>query len=160
MAYTISGGGFSSTLDGIADYLDNQISDLRPILLATAKNVILPELARQYYRAGIKIKSGDLFDAITKANAPGNIIEVTDNSITVGVDTGQITYASYVLNGRREVLPIRAKVLRWYDDGGRPIFRRRAGPAKPRPVYYTTQGMLDAAADYITKQILAGALGS
>lgn len=165
MGYVLTGtfefGGESyaltSRVDGVVEYLKRNIADMTPILAEAADRVILPQLGLNYGRAGIKTRRSILKNAITKRGARGNILEIRPDSITAGINYGVLPWAQSVLEGRRAVYPIRAKVLRWWDDAGKPIFRKSAGPAGPHPVYYVTQAMLDETAAFITKRLLEGA---
>lgn len=42
-------------------------------------------------------------------------------------------YTMWVVNGRGDVYPIKARCLHWIDKAGNDVFRMHAGPSKPNP---------------------------
>ena len=74
-----------------------------------------------------------------------NSTEITEDgtgTVHVGNTASSIDGFPYPLaieHGRGPVYPINAKVLRWFGDGGEPVFRRSAGPAKARPFVAPSQ---------------------
>lgn len=105
------------------------------LINAVVDKAILPALAANYTRSGLKRPTGRLYDGITRRGADGNYVRVSGSSLTVGVDYAVIPYARYALEGRGPVVAKRAKALRFVIDG-KVMFRKRVGPAPPHPVYY------------------------
>ena len=59
--------------------------------------------------------------------------EATPERGTVGTN---IPYARAVHDGRGEVRPVRAKVLRWVTADGTVVFARRSGPTRGKPFLF------------------------
>jgi len=53
--------------------------------------------------------------------------------------------------GRREVVPVEAKVLRWWEGGfgGTPIFAMRSRATHPRPFWANTEAAMEYVAQYL-----------
>ena len=74
-----------------------------------------------------------------------NSTEITEDgmgTVHVGNTASSVDGFPYPLaieTGRGPVYPINAKVLRWFDDGGNPVFARSVGPAKARPFVAPSQ---------------------
>lgn len=47
----------------------------------------------------------------------------------------QVHYSRFIETGRREVRPVRAKVLRWIGPSGKPVYAMRSKATKPDPAY-------------------------
>ncbi len=70
-------------------------------------------------------------------------------------------YAPFVEYGRGPVYPVRKKFLSWIDENGERVFRKSAGPAKPRPFMgkiveksqQEVQKIFRQAADIIVREI-------
>ena len=58
---------------------------------------------------------------------------ITDQSPGTLTFRAWTDYASYIEFGRGPVFPIQAKCLRWISPGGAVVFRKSAGPSRPRP---------------------------
>ena len=60
--------------------------------------------------------------------------------------------------GRREVVPVEARVLRWWSGGGfsgTPIFSMRSSATPPRPFWANTEAAIQYVAEYIAGEELA-----
>lgn len=124
---------------------------------AIADHVFLGEtgaLARNYQRSGLKIKSGLLFRAITNRAWRGNYVKKDGNAVTVGLDFRTVSYAKWAIEGRGAVVAKPGKFLRFVIDG-KVFYRKRVGPAPPRPVYFMTPEA-DAKADMVAARVLTG----
>jgi hypothetical protein len=119
---------------------------------------ILPALARNYDRSGLKKQSGQLYQAITKRGAKGNVVMKRPGSVLVGIDLNAIPYAKWVIDGRGEVRPTRAKALHWIDPvTGKDVFAKRSRPTPPHDIYYLTPGDLEQIEKHILAKIAEGA---
>ena len=121
----------------------NNLARLDQFMDELGDEVVLPILAEHYQAAGIKTHTGDLLAAITKRGAKGNIFQKIQGRLVVGVDYNALPYARWVIEGRGYVFPVRAKMLRWFDEQtGKPIFAKFARPAPKHPIYYLGPGDL------------------
>ncbi len=73
-------------------------------------------------KAATPVKTGNLRRSITSTATP-----------TEGKVGTNVPYARAVHDGRGEVRPIRAKVLRWVAPDGTVVFARRSGPTRGKP---------------------------
>ena len=80
-----------------------------------------------------------------------------EHSILIGTRINHI-YPMSVEYGRGPVYPIRAKALAFYVDTGELVFRKSAGPAKPRPFVEPAFDKTMEAIDRIIDDNLAQAL--
>ncbi len=130
-----------------------RLDDLQPVLNRIADEVVMPALARNYVKSGVKTHTGLLKTALMSRNARGNICEIRGNQITFGVDYGALPYARYVIEGRGPVRARRAKALRFFDAYGQPIFRKSVGPAPPHDLVYLTPEDQAHAARIVTEML-------
>lgn len=80
----------------------------------------------------VKVRTGVLRSSIKAGQ-----VQVDSRGMYVRIGTN-VRYAFLVHEGRGPVFPRNAKVLRWVDFNTRkPVFRMRAGPARPRPFLKT-----------------------
>lgn len=114
-------------LSGYADYA----KQLKEGWEKGSKRAVI-ELARrnqswqeQYINQKCKNPSGMLASSI-------QIIRDNPNAAIVGTNINHI-YPMSVEYGRKEVYPIRAKALAFYNEDGELIFTKKAGKAKARP---------------------------
>jgi len=120
----------------ILDKLEARAKDNRGIMNTLVDNAVLPALASNYRRSGIKTHTGMLYRGITQRGAIGNYVTINQNRATAGVlQTGQLFYAKWVLEGRGPVVARRKKALHFFIDG-KEFFRKRVGPAPPHPIYF------------------------
>ncbi len=68
------------------------------------------------------VRTGTLRRSITSTATP-----------TLGTVGTNLKYAKAVHDGRGEVRPVRARVLRWVAPGGAVVFAMRSGPTRPNP---------------------------
>ena len=69
-----------------------------------------------------------------------------DTTWIIGTRINHI-YPMAVEYGRKEIVPINAKVLFFYALSGEPVFTTRVGPAEPRPYVQPAYEKADAIAD-------------
>lgn len=127
-------GAWSDAIEAQAE----RIANPEPIVNRIVDEVILGPngmLARNYHASGLNVKSGLLFDGITRRGWIGNYVRVDGTKGTVGLDLRAISYAKWALEGRGPVTVKKAKALAFYIDG-KLYFRKRVGPAPPHDVYH------------------------
>lgn len=66
--------------------------------------------------------------------------------------TNTAPHVSIILKGRKAVVPVRAKVLRWIDASGRVVFSMRSGPVKANPFDEDARREMQSAIDAFPAQ--------
>lgn len=125
--------------------LKRRAGNVRELLEIVVDEIVLPALERNYDASGLKTRTGVLKRGIRQRGALGNYVHMEGDTITVGVSYEQIPYARWALEGRGPVQAIRAKALRFYDENGKPVFRKRVGPAPPHQVYFLNPADIERA---------------
>jgi len=121
----------------------NNVARIDTYLEQVGEEVLLQILAEHFQHSGIKSRTGDLLAAITERGAKGNVFQKSPGGLRVGVDYGTMPRAKYVIEGRRAVVPVNKKVLRWIDpETGKPVFSKYSRPVPPHPIYYLTSSDL------------------
>lgn len=141
------------------EVIKQNLLHLTQVVEEVAADTILPMLERHYNASGLKVHSGVLKQAITKKGAKGNIFRIsmagnTSVHLTLGVDTDAIDYHGVPLEGRRAVVPVKAKVLRWIGPNGKPIFSKYSKPVPPHPeIMMLSDGELKQVEEEISKRM-------
>lgn len=150
MTRTVSTPGVDGRMKSFVVAFDDAVKAFdapEAIVRRIIDEVVLPAFERNWASSGLKSHSGILKAALTKPGAKGNLIVVRGAHGEAGIDDGVLPWATYALQGRGPVKPVKAKALSWVDDGGTRIFRKSVGPAPPREVVYLTSDDLQRAAE-------------
>ena len=123
-----------------------------PVLERLGQQVILPVFYRHYMQSGLRQRSRRLMTAVAQRGAPGNYFRVTNTSLEVGVVYEEFPYFKWALEGRGPVRAKPGKMLRFFNDYGKPIFRKQVGPAPARPVIFLTPGEITECEGWISDQ--------
>lgn len=125
--------------------------------LATPVAQALGETQKSYQEQFIQmnqsIQTGNMMESITLETEGEGVVHVGN---TASSPEG-FPYPLSVEYGRGPVYPINKKVLRWFE-GGNPVFRKSAGPAKPRPFIEPSQSHTMSDVERIVDETLGNAL--
>lgn len=152
-----AGGPFTAQ---IAD-LRADLQNLETFLDHIADTVVYPALVRNYNNSGLRGHGGvqkgrvSVRGALTTRGAPGNVLEIHAGHLMIGVDYGIAPAAKFALEGRRAFRARPGKVLRFWDQNGKPIFTKHVKASPAHEIYYLTDAdvarIQDAAVDWIAK---------
>lgn len=146
----------SDELEGNLERQKAVLRDVGTVLNRIADEVVMPALARNYVKSGIRTRTGRLKTALMSRNAAGNVCRVSGATLEFGVDYGALPYARYVIEGRGPVRARRAKALRFYDAYGKVVFRKSVGPAPSHDLVYLTEADLTHAQQVVDRMLGEG----
>lgn len=150
----LSADGYAEPLVRMTDELLAKLWNMQPIIEEAVDKVARPILASHYDKSGLKTTSGTLRKAAAVKGAKGNVTQVTQNGATIGVSYAAVPHARWAFEGRGRVVPVRAKVLRWYDESGKPVFSKHSRATKPHPVVFLTASELGEIGAYLATTLV------
>lgn len=136
-AYTLN---ISLPGQGADEQILQRLERIDGLLDRLVEEDVLPLLARNYDRSGLKSPSGQLRKAVSQRGAKGNSIVKFPGGIRIGVDLNELPYARWVIEGRGPVTAKRAKALHFKDENGKDVFVKSVGAAPPHDIFYLEEG--------------------
>lgn len=127
------------------------------VLTQVGEQVILPMLEARYDATGLQKRTGMMKTAVSKRGAPGNVFEVSDSKLTVGIDYNAVPWAKYQLEGSlaHEIRPRKPGgllVFFWKKLGKVVYLRRVSHPGtKARLIYVLEPGALARANEVVSE---------
>jgi hypothetical protein len=79
--------------------IKDKLANKDELLMKIAREVILPELRRNYFNSGLHVVTGRLLAAVSEEGAQGNYIEVSGDSVEVGIRLDAEPYFRTIIEG-------------------------------------------------------------